>query len=207
MTEEQKVQTRQKQSADVLPKLGQLDIPSIANSLADVYKAGSMPLALIFVAAVVIIVLLLRGALEALPWVTYLVGGLLTVGVLLFVAMSWLAYRQWRDDLNARVENRRMEMDLYVRLSTSNSEIQDKFVLNLLSHVGELAGKTGSTPEGRREEVRFLAESLGTLLRDFMTIRNQLRLPEFTAVFPENDANVRKAGPGIGIQLDSPKAS
>ena len=198
MTEEQKPEALQKQPTDTPPKLGGLDIPSIAESLSDVYKTGSLPLALIFVAAVVIFVLLVKGVIEALPWLTYLVGGLLAAGVFLFTVMSWLAYRQWRDELNARVDRGRMEMDLYLRLSRSNSEMQDKFLLNMLSHVGELAGKPGSTPEGRREEIKFLAESLGTLLRDFMTVRSQLRLPEFTAVVPKGQDQTRQGDSASG---------
>jgi hypothetical protein len=163
-----------------------LDIPSIAKSLNEVYKAGSIPLVLIFIAAVVIFGLLVKGVLQTLPWVVYLLGFLIASGIIVFLVLNWLAYRRWRDEVDTRLKNRRMEMDFYVRLSSSNSELQNSFLLSLVKYTAELATREGSTPEGRRTEIKFMAESLGALVKEFVAIRGQLQLPELTSALPQD---------------------
>ena len=185
--EEKQMLIRQEQSLKVPHKFAPLDIPTITKALKEVYTVGSIPLVLLFVAAVVIFGLLARGVLETLPQLVYLVGFLIACGVIVFLIINWLAYRRWRDEVNTRTENRRLEMDLYLKLSTSNVEIQDKFLLSLLQYTGELASRPGSTPEGRREEIKYLSDSLGTLVREFVNLRGQLRLPDFTSAIPLNN--------------------
>lgn len=182
MGEETTSQEAQKQPSAILPTIEKLSIPSIADSLKDVYKAGSIPLVLIFVAATVIFVLLVQGVLQTLSWLIYLVGGLLASGVALFAVMSWIGYRQWRDELQARVDNRRTEMDLYIRLWTSNSDLQDKFLLSLMKSVGELVAKF-DTAESHEKAIKGLIDPLSTLIRDITKVRSEIQLPEFTPIF------------------------
>jgi hypothetical protein len=177
-----------KERASTVPHRPQpLDIPSIAKSLNEVYKTGSIPLVLIFIAAVVLFGLLVRGVLQTLPWLVYLLGILIASGIIVFLVLNWLAYRRWRDEVDARLKNRRMEMDFYVRLSSSNSELQNSFLLSLVKYTAELATREGSTPEGRRTEIKFMAESLGALVKEFVAIRGQLQLPELTSALPPDE--------------------
>jgi hypothetical protein len=180
-----------------LPNFGRLDLPSLGKSLGEMYKIGSLPLVLVFLAAAVIIGFLWQGVLATLPLITWLIFALLALGVMLFLAINWLGYRHWHDEVKVRLDNRRLEMDLYFKLSTANSESQDQFLLSILKYVGDLGNKDGSSPEGRKLEIKFLTESLGALVNDFVSIRNQLKLPSFTTAFPENTP-VRNIGGGVG---------
>jgi hypothetical protein len=161
---------------------GKIDLPMLSNSLKDVYKAGSMPLALVFLAAIIIVALVIQGVLQTLPAIMYLVGGLVAFGGILFLFMNWFAYRQWREELKAHMENRRMEMDLYLKVSTSRGEIQDRFILGIMAHVNELLKREGGTPEGRAKEVSDLIKSAGTLVKEFETLRNDMTLPFLSAL-------------------------
>ena len=90
---------QQGQSLDVPRQPEPLDIPSIAKALKEVYTVGSIPLVLIFLAAVAIFALLAKGVLQTLPSLIYLVGFLIASGVVVFLIINWLAYRRWREKL------------------------------------------------------------------------------------------------------------
>jgi hypothetical protein len=189
MNQKNKKEVQEKPSAGAIPKIAELDIPSIAKALKEVYAIGSIPLTLIFVAAVVVFWLLVKGALTALPFLGYLVGFLIAAAVVVFLIINWLAYRKWRDEVNARIENRRLEIDLYVRLTASARETQDGFLLNVLKYTGNLAAKSDLTPDGRIAEINALAGSLGSLVNQFVDLRRKLELPELTAAFPQGKAS------------------
>src|SRR5271169_38091 len=154
-----------------------LNIPALSKSLKEVYATGGLPLALIFIAAALGLYAVGKGFIQALPSVIYLVGFLVVGAVTVFLIINWIAYRQWRDEVQARTENRRLEMDLYFRLSAANSKSQDELLVTLLKFAGELISKPDSTPEGRKKEITALAESIGPLLNQFIAMRGQMKLP------------------------------
>lgn len=163
-----------------------LGIPSIAKSFKEVYALGSIPLILIFVAAVIVFRLLVVNALTSL---SYLVAFLITAGVAVFLIINLLAYRRWRDEVNARLENRRLEMELYTKLVASARETQDGFILSVLKYLSEIANKSDTSPEGRKLEIESLSKSLGSLVKDFVDIRANLELPELTNAMPRHESS------------------
>jgi hypothetical protein len=201
MAEQTITQTVPKEPLNVPQQLEPLNLPAISEALREVYKVGSIPLVLIFLAAVALCALLVQGIVQTLPAFTFLIGFLIALGVVVFLFLNWMMYRQWRTEVNTLVENRRLEMDLYLKLWTSNREIQDKFLLSLLKYTGELAGKSDSTPEGRKKEIEFLSDSLGKLVREFVDVRNQLQLPQLTPLLPK-----QREAPA-STQVNSPSSS
>ena len=167
-------------SANLIP-LGEFTLPSFGKSLGAVYKVGSLPLALLLVGGGAFIWLLVGRVAEAIAISSYVISALLVSCVIIFLAMNIIAYLQWRYAFHAELEARKVKAELFIRLSTSNAELQDKFVLALLEHMSKLLTRPDSTPEGRKAELEVLSKSVGGLVTEFLRARSRVKLPEIDA--------------------------
>jgi hypothetical protein len=147
-------------------------IPDISQALREVYKVGGLPLALVFIAAVVTFGLVVRDALELSRSLINIVFFLVVASVFLFLALMLIGYFRWRDEVHTKQEEHRLEMEAYYELYNREIESQDKFMLGLVEYATKLMGEGDAE---RARDVELFTKTLGGVVAQMMEIRARLR--------------------------------
>jgi hypothetical protein len=157
-----------------------LSVPEISKSLAELYKVGSLPLAILLIVAIALFIFLvstgfLKFADQIFNFITFLAAS----GVVVHLALSWLAFLKWRDNLRANEETYKLRVNTYRELIDAEKQLQDKFLLNIMNYAGTVASRDGLT-ESRIAEIKGVTEVVGNLAKEMLKIRAdyQPKIPE-----------------------------
>ena len=132
--------------------------------MGDVFKAGGLPLTLLFVAALVMLGLIAKGVVSQALGFFQTVTVILTISsVVTLLALAGIAYARWRAELDVR-------RDVY----RSETELQDKFILELTQYVLAMA-KPGWGPADLKNTLDGITNSMVGLILDVSTARQDLR--------------------------------
>ncbi len=139
------------------------DVPTLAKAMGDVFKVGGWPLAALFVVALLILVLIAKGVVSQAVGFFQTVTIILTVSsVVTLFGLAAIAYLRWRAELDLR-------RDIY----RSETELQDKFILQLIQYA--MTGNPEWTPTNRKDAIDAITNSMVNLIRGVSTARQELR--------------------------------
>lgn len=147
------------------PKFQLPEIPSLAKGMKDVFSVGGLPLALLFVVAVVLLALVGQGLFTEAAGLIRTVSVFLAISsVAVFIALTLIGYLRWKTDVEVYRDSYRAEL-----------EFQDKFLLALL-HYASTVGGADLSPEGRTKAIAAMAEAVSGIMTQTIAARNRLRL-------------------------------
>jgi hypothetical protein len=165
-------------AASVLQKPAPLVVPEIAKPLMDVFKVGGLPLAFLFVAALLLSWLITQqiaaGALS-----TFLLIVAITLGASFasFVFLVTLGYIKWRQDLKSNIERYRLDMETYKELYRSEITLQENFMLAISNQAAQIASSHSEwSPSDYEKGVTAFGKAVDTMLPKMMDIRAKMRL-------------------------------
>ena len=168
-------------SGSVLEKPEMLQLPQISKYLIDVYKVGSLPLAILFVATVGFFAALMTSGLISmtdlvLNLVAFLIGG----SILTMFFLTGIAYLEKKGDLKANEETYHLQLNIYKDLYESEKQMQDQFLLSLMEYATQVTSRPDATTDERTLEIRNLTTAVGNLTKEMLQIRTnfQPRFPE-----------------------------
>jgi|GEM_PF-6537986 len=160
-----------------LEKPNPVTVPDIGKPLIEVFKAGGMPLAFLFIVATIIGWLLTRGfADQALSTILVILKWMLAGSFVSFIVLATLGYLKWREELKARLEEHRLNMDEYLERYRGESNLQEKFIVVVSQQAAEIASAHPNWgPVDYENGVKALSNAVENLLPKMMEMRAKMQ--------------------------------
>jgi hypothetical protein len=119
-----------------------LDIPSLGKSLADVYKVGSLPLALLFAVLIIAVYLISnRLILDMTKTLGFVIVFFAITSVVIYIILSIFGYLKWREELRTEKDMVLHEQDIKVTIYNRELEFQEQYIKLITDKSIELASQ------------------------------------------------------------------